>query len=156
MGKKRAPGAAGLVIIALVLVSMMLAGVVARHSGEAPPGYDLLAGFTEPDRGANPADNAWPLYQKALFELVAAPSPKCYHVWPGELGWDQTQEWLDENRALLPVLTEAAGREHYGRPDDPVRVAESWVEFHRREQNSTELAAAVQRFQEESEKTHGI
>ena len=156
MGKQRAPGSAGLVVAGLVLVSMMLAGVVARNFGEAPPEYDLLAGFTEPDRGANRVENAWPLYQKAFFELIDGPAVPCFHAWPGEPGWERTKEWLDANRALIPVLVEAVGRKQYGRPSDPVRLAESWVDFHRREGNAQELLAATEELLLQRERVHGV
>lgn len=105
--------------LVLLVIAAAGGGYLAYVSWGTPtPTVDYLAKINEPTQRTPEGDRAWPILRDALLQFRPMPmeleASKQNLPQPSDENWPTALAWVEANRSILPLLTEAAGKPTYG------------------------------------------
>ncbi len=114
-------------VVLFVLFAAAGGGYLAYISYGAPtPTVDYMAKINEPSQKVPEGDRAWPVLREALLQFRPMP-PELVTTQknlprPGDPNWSSAMAWVESNRSILPLLTEAASKPSYGFAYDNAQI----------------------------------
>jgi hypothetical protein len=125
-GKKRGRPMIWKVFVNTVAVTALGAGSVGGYIGwlfasKPNPTVDYLEIINEPVQAVPVEDRAWPMLAQVLLQLEPLPEglrgvvrSEFAALRPGSQHWPAASEWLESNRPLIPLVSEAAHESVWG------------------------------------------